>query len=436
MKPARVATGRSIRGRGLLGLLLTAAVATGCVATACRPAEEAPPPPVPSTPPEPAPAEEPAAAEEPRRGLWVLAEGAVQVLNDPARIPVLLQQARALGASDLFVQVYRGGRAWYDASLADPAPYRENLERHGVDTLALLLEQAHAAGFRVHAWVNVLSLSRNAKAPIVSDLGRDVVLSDRQGRSLLDYPGYDVPQPDRRYYRMGTPGVYLDAAAPGVDARLTATFAELLSRYPALDGLHLDYIRYPDVLPFAPGTRFGVGLDFGYGASTRARFLEETGKQAPIGDSLRNANAWDRWRRDRLSSLVADIASEARRVRPGVVLSAAVWTYADRGYLVLGQDWRRWLEDGSLDVAIPMSYTVDDRLLRYQAEHFSGLPVGDRIWMGLGSWLFAKNPARAVRQVEILDTAGVRNRVLFSYDSIVTEPALFEALRVEAPGGE
>ena len=113
------------------------------------------------------------------------------------------------------------------------------------------------------------------------DLGRDAVLVDQRGRSLLDYPDLEVPPPDRAYYRMGTPALYLDPAALGLVERLAATFAELVTRHPELDGLHLDYIRFPDVLPFAPGSRFGVGLDFGHGASTRALFREQTGLEAP-----------------------------------------------------------------------------------------------------------------------------------------------------------
>lgn len=412
-----------------IGLAAAAAVLLGASPLTCGRTVE--PEPAPTSPaPEPLEAE----ADTPRRMLWVLAEGAVRVLDDPSRIDALLDEAAALGATDLFVQVYRAGRAWFDSDLADATPYRAVRERFGVDSLALLLERAQQEGLRVHAWVNVLSLARNADAPIVAKLGRDAVLVDRQGRSLLDYPGYDVPQPDRRYYRMGTPGLYLDPAAPGVAAELVAVFAELLLRYPTLDGLHLDYIRYPDVLPFAPGSRFGVGLDFGYGAPTRERFATETGRSAPLGDSLRNANAWDAWRRDKISELVAEIAETAERARPGVELSAAVWTYADRAYLVLGQDWRRWLEEDWLDLAVPMSYTLDTRLLRYMAEHFAGLPEGERIAVGLGSWLFASRPEGAVEQLEVLEGAGVRHVALFSYDSIATEPALQAALH-RALGG-
>jgi uncharacterized lipoprotein YddW (UPF0748 family) len=280
----------------------------------------------------------------------------------------------------------------------------------------------------VHAWVNVLSLAGHRDVPILRALGRNAVLVDQRGRSILDYPKLELPQPDRRYYRMGTPAVWLDPASPEVAEYLVATFRELVTRYPDLDGIHLDYIRYPGVLPFAPGTRFGVGIDFGYSEPTRARFRAETGLEAPFGDSVGNANRWDAWKRDKLTELVAGIRDAVRAVRPAIVMSAAVGSYAERVYLAESQDWQRWLEDGLIDLAIPMAYTTDDRLFRYFAERFSSGPKSDRIWIGQGSWLFAKTPDRALGQLEAAREAGATGEVLFSYDSIADAPELFAAL--------
>ncbi len=384
--------------------------------------------------------EAPVEARRPR-GIWVLAEGSQRVLEDSARIPQLVDDARQLGVTDLFVQVYRGGRAWYDATLADPAPYRELLARTGSDTLSELIGLAHAADLRVHAWVNVLSLSQNREASLLGELGTDAVLVDRNGRSLLDYPGLNVPPPAGDWYRMGTRGIYLDPAAPGVAERLVAIFRQLVTRYPGLDGLHLDYIRHPGALPFVPGSRFGVGLDFGYGEPSRLRFQRETGLTGPYRDPLQpngrqlvHADAWDGWRRDKVTELVAGIRAAVLEARPGLVLSAAVNSYTDRAYLSLAQDWRRWLEQGLIDLAIPMAYTRDDRLLRYQLESFARASQAEQIWPGLGVWLFARQPERALHQIELARQAGAQAEVLFSYDSIVEAPGLRAALtRGSAP---
>jgi uncharacterized lipoprotein YddW (UPF0748 family) len=415
-------------------LLAALCLGLGLLACACTPEPESEPAPKSSAADESAAAQPSEAQIATRRGLWVLCQGSQRVLDDASRIPRLIEDARALGTTDLFVQVYRGGRAWFDSTLADPAPWQAAVAASGgVDPLHELIVQAHAAGMKVHAWVNVLNLADNKQAPLIEALGRQAVLVDQAGRSLLDYPKLDVPQPDRRYYRMGTPGVWLDVAAPGVAARLTETFAELLTRYPALDGLHLDYIRYPGVLPFAPGSRFGVGLDMGHGEATRARFRAETGVEAPRPpDRLGNANRWDRWRREQVTNLVRQIRDAAVLARPGVALSAAVWAHAERAYLSIGQDWRLWLDESLLEFAVPMAYTLDSRLLRYQAEAFAMTPQGPKTWIGLGSWLFAKRPAGALEQVAIAEHAGAAGVVLFSWDAIADSPALADALRGEA----
>jgi uncharacterized lipoprotein YddW (UPF0748 family) len=369
------------------------------------------------------------------RGLWVLCEGSRRTLEDPGRVDRLIEDALALGVTDLFVQVYRSGRAWYDASLADAAPYRELLAQSGVDGLRYLLERAAEPGIRVHAWVNVFSLNRNRAAPILTDLGRQAVMVDRRGRSLLDYPEFDVPQPDRDWYRMGTPGLYLDPGAPGVRERLVATFLELLDRYPELDGLHLDYIRHPGVLPHVPGSRFDVGLDFGYGEASQQRFRAETGGTGPYRDpkhpatsSLVRTKQWDDWRRAQVSELVSEIRAAALARHPDLLISAAVIAYADRAYLTLAQDWRGWLADGLLDFAVPMIYTLDDRLLGYQVDALALGPDADRIWIGLGTWLFASNPPRALAQLERARDAGTTGEAIFSYDALVESPLLLTAL--------
>jgi len=368
------------------------------------------------------------------RGLWVLCEGSQRVLEHPERIDELIAFASAIGATDLFVQVYRGGQAWFDSSYATAAPYQRIRDTLGTDSLRELVQRAHRSEMRVHAWVNVLSLASHREAKILSAIGRGAVLVDRRGRSILDYPNLEVPEPDRNYYRMGTPAVWLDPAAPGVAEYLAATFAELMVRYPELDGLHLDYIRYPDALPFAPGSRFGVGLDFGYGEPSRARFRAETGLDAPIGDNLANANRWDEWRREKMNELVIALRAAARSAQPDApqseqpLLSAAVGAYAERVYLSEAQDWKRWIDDGLLEFAVPMAYTLDDRMFRYMVEGFASGPRSNRIWVGQGTWLFAKRPEGALEQLETARLAGARGEVFFSYDSIADAPALRDAL--------
>jgi uncharacterized lipoprotein YddW (UPF0748 family) len=403
-----------------LGLLIALAASADPAPspTDGEPAEVTPALPTPPSPP----------ATAPRRGMWVLCEGSQRVLEHRERLDLLIDDAHALGVTDLFVQVYRGGRAWFRSDRAGALPWQASWRDGERDALSVLIERAHLEGLRVHAWVNVLSLASNASAAVLAELGEGVVAVDDRGRSVLDYPDYEVPPPDRGWLRMGTPAIWLDAAHPEVAPWISATFAELLTRYPGLDGLHLDYIRYPDALPFTPGTRFGVGLTFGFGEASLARFRAETGLEAPRAGSVLNADRFDDWRREKLTELVSRIGDDARAARPGLELSAAVIADRERAYLVDFQDWASWLDAGLLDFAVPMLYTRDATLLRHGVEALAGLARKRTLWVGLGSWLFSANPDEGAWQLEQVQAEPLLGSALFSWDALREAPALRDAL--------
>ena len=92
------------------------------------------------------------------------------------------------------------------------------------------------------------------------------------------------------------------------------------------------------------------------------------------------------------------------------------------------QDWRRWLEEGWLDFVVAMAYTRDDRLLRYLSHGLTGGIGGDRVWLGLGSWLFAEQPARGAAQVATASGADPAGIVLFSYDALAGRADLLDEI--------
>jgi uncharacterized lipoprotein YddW (UPF0748 family) len=352
-------------------------------------------------------------------GLWVLAEGSERTLESPEKIAQLVERAQKLGVTDLFVQVHRAGKSWFPSSHADDSPYRAIRAAHpdAPEPLADVIARAHAHGIRVHAWFNCLALAQNRDAPIVQKVGRDAIQVDRQGRNLLDYPQGNVPPPDNQWLELETPGYWLDPAVPAVRQFLTDTVDDLARAAPDLDGLHLDYIRYPYALPMTPGSRFR-GLDFGYGELGKAAFAAEN-HGFEVGDK------WDEFRRARVTELVTALRA---RMPKSWQLSAAVLAFAERAYLTSMQDWRAWLEDGRLDFAVAMAYTRDERLLRYESRALHFGVGGDKLWLGLGAWLVADDPARLAAQVALARAVEPPGIALFSYDALVAKPAALEAL--------
>ena len=368
-------------------------------------------------------------------GLWVQAEGANRTLDSAEKIKNLAKRACAAGVTDIYAQVYRSGRAWFPTKLADDSPSK----RAGQDPLALLLDLASRgeeceSPIRVHAWINAFALARNKKAPIIQELGAEAVLKDQYGRSLLEYPLSGKPR-WAKGFGLGTPGIFLDPGNPGVRKRIIDVAAHLVRNYPRLAGVHLDFIRYPYALPISPGSRFSPRLDFGYNEASMARFTQETHKTAPrAGASAKRADAaaWDEWRRKQVTATVRSVHEKTRSLRKQVIVSAAVLPWEERAYLAAFQDWRGWLEGGFLDKAVVMNYTADEHL----AAQISRSAIAARrvktpkmrapgVVIGLGAYLFTKNPAGVWREWRAAQKAGADGVALFSYDQMVGNDAMW-----------
>lgn len=369
-------------------------------------------------------------------GLWVQAEGANRTLDSPEKIKALVKRARATGVTDIYAQVYRSGRSWFATSLADDAPAR----RFGQEPLMLLLDlasqgQGNECPIRIHGWINAYALARNEDAPIIRELGKQAVLQDQYGRSLLDYPASGAPE-WAKGFGLGTRGIFLDPGNPDVRQRIIDVAAHLVRNYPRLAGVHLDYIRYPYAVPISPGSRFSPRLDFGYNETSVSRFEQTSGRTAPRADAQvtgADATAWDDWRRAQVTAAVRGVHETTKGIRQDVVVSAAVLPWAERAYLSAFQDWRGWLEDGFLDKAVVMNYTEDERLaaqVSRSALAAKRVKRGDghgegEVVIGLGVYKFTDQPAGLWRQWGAAQEAGADGVALFSYDQMVDNDAMW-----------
>jgi uncharacterized lipoprotein YddW (UPF0748 family) len=351
------------------------------------------------------------AQTSPRIGLWIECEGKHRTLDDPARLDSAVDDAALLGATDLFIQVFRDGKAWFRTPLADDTPYRRAREA-GFDPLGTALERAHARGMRVHAWVNLLRIDSGGRALLVRALGRDSVLTDATGRSLLD-PG---PWGSDRAWKPDTPGAWLDPASPAVAARLGDILEGLARAYPALDGIHLDYVRYPIAVPAGSGG--SSPADLGWSPVSRARFLH-SGLAVARGDA---------WRRDRLTDLIRALRARVSGQKRGLVLSAAVLPSPEEARSRALQDWPAWAAEGLLDLVVPMNYRQEslafDRLAR-QCVARRGKAV---LFMGIGAWRFGDRMGMIASRVRLALDAGAEGVVLFSHNNLRQQPDAFRRL--------
>jgi uncharacterized lipoprotein YddW (UPF0748 family) len=346
------------------------------------------------------------------RGLWVVRTGLVS----PAAVDHVVDQAAAGGFNTLLVQVRGRGDAFYRSDLVSRSVLIR--AKADFDPLAYLLTRARARNLQVHAWVNVL-LTAHFGQPLPSDH----ILVRHPEWTMVPRSAARAAQQARGRDRLrlvssasrGTDaeGFYISPAAPGVAQHLEEVVRELLTRYD-VDGLHLDFIRYP-------------GPDFDYSPAALESFRRTS---AAKGDLLSlpaaAPAAWAEHRRALVTALVERLAGAARKTRPQAFLSAAVVPSEVDATHQKGQAWASWR---TVDALCPMTYTPDARIFRDQVESARArVGNGPSVWAGVGAYRLSVGQIVAnIRTARDLGAAGV---ILFSHESL--DDAALAQLRREA----
>lgn len=369
------------------------------------------------------------------RGLWVLRSS----LATPQRIAELIRVADAGGYNTLLVQVRGRGDAYYTSQIE---PRAEELRgaSPGFDPLKETIDRAHAAGLRVHAWFNTNLVASATRLPtdpkhvavrhpewlmVPQPLAGSLL---RRAPSAASYIA-DLARWSRQHEGQ-VEGLYLSPITDAAQDYTVSVVKDLLSRY-ALDGLHLDYIRYP-----TPDFDVSAASLAAFAARQSARMTDEERRRLEarqVTDPLiwirTYPEGWDAFRRDRLTMLVTRIRALVDE-RPGLTLSAAVLPDPEDARRRKLQDWSGWAERKLLDAICPMAYATDVNTFRQQVEAAVRGAHGQPVWAGIGAW---RLPAtRTASAVQAARQRGAKGILLFSYDSLLTtgrRGSYFTALR-------
>jgi uncharacterized lipoprotein YddW (UPF0748 family) len=329
------------------------------------------------------------------RALWV--DGFHAGIRSPQEVRDLVADAKRIHVNTLIVQVRRRGDALYVGGLEPAAedPARDP----SFDGLAAIVKAGHEAGLEVHAWINAMPIwSDETKPPAdpnhvfnrhgVGKAGADCWLtSSRDG--VQRFPV----------------GHFLDPGHPAAREHLVSVYLDIVRRY-AVDGIHFDYIRYPET-----EERLPRGSNVGYNAVSVARFQRASGR----GDVPEPGDEqWIAWRREQVTQLVRRVSIEARAINPKIKVSAATIAWGQPPSSLtdypnaspmqrIFQNWQVWLAEGLLDLSVPMNYAREsdarvrgwfDGWIAWEKRY----KAGRQLAVGIGGYL---NPPESVlAQVE------------------------------------
>ncbi|MBD3426763.1 MAG: family 10 glycosylhydrolase [Candidatus Omnitrophica bacterium] len=362
----------------------------------------------------------------PRLGVWITVFSPEKVLFSRESADRLLRTCLKTGVKDIYLQIYRADKAYYDSDITDRSSYEKMVLQAGTDPVDYILREAREKGLRVHAWINLLSIAHNDEANIIKRFGKDVITVDQHGRTSLK--GRKKDRLDDYYIRENQ--LFLEPGDERVRAYLEDIAVEIVRRYPLLAGLHLDYIRYPVIVPFVPGSRFtSHGISYGYTERNLRNFRDKTGLDASkMEGSRQNFKKWDDWRRDQVTALVGDISRAVKEVSPLLEISCTIVPSMERTYLVTLQDWTVWLQEGYADYVVAMNYTDDLDLLKLNAKSLLLPGFEKEVHMGVGAYLLKQEPELIEEEIGLLLGLSPGGIVIFSYDDLAGNGRLQEYL--------
>lgn len=331
-------------------------------------------------------------AETPERGLFVSVIENPPVLTSKEAMVEMIAFAKQAGMKKLFVQIYRAGKAWFPSAVGDSTPYQGALQKVGEDPFALLIREAHAQGLEVHAWINLLSLSDNAEAPILKKYGRDVLTRNKEDKKeITDF------LIDSQYW--------LEPGDLRVRSELSKLVAEVVSTYPGLDGIQFDYIRYPDTKPA-----------YGHTMENLKRFQQVTGSN----QLSENNQIWRKWKRDQVTELVRLLTRRARSFNPQIQVSTTGCAPYVRAREEAFQDWAEWINLGYVDFVTMMNYPDNvDEFKRYVVGAKKKANDFGKVYLAVGTYKFLENPTGFDGIWESCEREESRGCVVFYYGNLV-----------------
>jgi uncharacterized lipoprotein YddW (UPF0748 family) len=284
------------------------------------------------------------------------------------------------GMTAIFPNLVWAGLAHYPS---DVLPRSKTVRLFG-DQLEQACEAGRRHGIEVHVW----AILWNPGVAPAEYLER----ARREKRLLYNAQGKEMP--------------WLDPAHPANRAEMLAALREVAVRQP-IDGLHLDYVRYPE------GAL--------YGSTTRKDFEKSLGQSvsrwpADVLPGGRHRETFEIWRCEVITSFVREVRRMLRQTRPTARLSAAVFGGYPACRKSVGQDWMPWLSQDLVDFVVPMNYTENlNRFTSLLGGQLQGRGAAGRIVPGIGVEATESSLAadQVIEQIAAARTLGVNRFVLF-----------------------
>ncbi|MFN6484097.1 MULTISPECIES: glycoside hydrolase family 10 protein [unclassified Nostoc] len=357
------------------------------------------------------------------RAVW-LDRGTIVRAGSKAGLAQIFDRLAQAGINTVFFETVNAGYTIYPSQIAK----EQNPLIRGWNPLEEAVKLAHERDMELHAWVWTFAAGNQRHNEILN------LNPDYPGPVLAAHPDWANYDNLGNMIPVGQTKPFFDPANPEVRQYLLKLFEEIVTKY-NVDGLQLDYIRYPFQDPSA-------GRTYGYGKAARAQFQQLTGVD-PVNISPSQAELWQKWttfRTDQVNSFVAQVSQQLRQKQPNLILSVAVFPLPELERIQkIQQNWETWARRGDVDLIVPMTYALDtSRFQRLAQPWIASKQLGATLLVP-GIRLLSLPTIGAFDQLQLVRDLPVSGYALFAVDNFNNDlQKLFSSTqgKVQSPTSE
>ena len=266
---------------------------------------------------------------------WPYAKTAAAQKKEMTRI---LDQLKQVNINTVLIQTRVRASTIYPSSIEpfDMCLTGTHGKNPGYDPLQFIVDECHKRGMECHAWIVTIPVGKTSEARFKE--------FKRKNPKLARSIGQDG---------------FMNPENPATGDYIANICAEVTRNYD-IDGIHLDYIRYPETWPKK-------------GAKPHERRLNITGIVRKINQAVKSLKPWVK-----LSCSPIGKSGDLSRYRSGG------WN----AYNAVFQDAQGWLRDGLMDQLYPMMYFRDNNFFPFALD-WQERSYGRTIVSGLGIYFLS-----------------------------------------------
>lgn len=347
------------------------------------------------------------------RGVWHR-PNVTGVETDLAGICSVLDTLQKAGINLVFLETFFHGMTIYRTNLI---PYYTGFDAFDYspypDYLTAFVAEAGKRGIEVHAWVEdfYIGVDENYFTKFLPQWLQVTQSGTIRQTEGAEYGGY----------------LFLDPANPEVRQYLIRFYDEILTKFPQIAGLNLDYIRYP-ISSKSDDTGFTEAAMIGFAEENGLTIPENATWEEKVQLVSSDYDKWVNYRAGRVTAFVGEVYEMVKQKHPGVLLSTAVFPEQGKSFGDKKQDFNTWLARGYLDIITPMAYYDDIATLKSALKAMLPDLADCYCYAGISPTYHNLPENQVVAQMQTAVETGADGFVFFGSQSILNEPKYIQLL--------